>query len=151
MRLEKDSQRPAVGGHLPLHPGLCDRGAAAGLYGGQRCYGDSLLEYQQAIYESCGENAAYGKQVLQYISERMTEEFEKGFNIRNLRYMRQFYLTFPNVNALRSELSWTHYRSLMKVNDAKVRAFYLTEYENWRIRRNRACEAIGPIIDNFVG
>ena len=83
----------------------------------------------KAIYESCGENdrAAYGKQVLKYISERLTEEFGKGFNIRNLRYMRQFYLTFPNVNALRSELSWTHYRCLMKVNDAKARAFYLEE------------------------
>lgn len=41
--------------------------------------------------------------------------------------MRQFYLTFPNVNALRSELSWTHYRSLMKVPDARARAFYLEE------------------------
>ncbi len=74
----------------------------------------------KAIYESCGENVAYGKQVLQYISERMTEEFGKRFNIRYLRYMRQFYLTYPNVNALRSELSWTHYRSRMKVNDTKA-------------------------------
>ena len=77
----------------------------------------------KSIFEACGENdrAAYGKQVLKYISERLTEEFGKGFNLRNLRYMRQFYLTFPNVNALRSELSWTHYRALMKVSDAKVR------------------------------
>lgn len=73
----------------------------------------------KSIYEACGENdrAAYGKQVLQYISERMTAEFGKGFTIRNLRYMRQFYLTFPNGNALRSELSWTHYRSLRKLED----------------------------------
>ena len=83
----------------------------------------------KSIFEACGENdrAAYGKQVLQYISERLTEEFGKGFNLRNLRYMRQFYLAFPNVNALRSELSWTHYRSLMKVSDAKARTFYLEE------------------------
>lgn len=83
----------------------------------------------KSIFEACGENdrAAYGKQVLQYISERMTEEFGKGFTIRNLRYMRQFYLTFPNGNALRSELNWTHYRSLMKINDAKARTFYLEE------------------------
>ena len=60
-----------------------------------------------SIFEACGENdrAVYGKQVLKYISERLTEEFGEGFNLRNLRYMRQFYLTFPNVNALRSELS----------------------------------------------
>lgn len=83
----------------------------------------------KAIYESCGENdrAAYGKQVLKYISERPTAEFGRGFDISNLRNMRRFYLTFPIQDALRPELSWTHYRSLMKVNDAKARAFYLEE------------------------
>ena len=81
----------------------------------------------KSIFEACGENdrAAYGKQMLKYISERLTEEFGKGFNLRNLRYMRQFYLAFPNVNALRSELSWTHYRSLMRVADPKASTFYL--------------------------
>ncbi len=67
--------------------------------------------------------------MLKYISERLTAGFGKGFNIRNLSYMRQFYLTFPNVNTLRSELSWTHYCSLIKVTDAKARAFYLAEFE----------------------
>lgn len=61
----------------------------------------------KSIFEACGETdrAAYGKQVLQYISERMTAEFGKGFTIRNSQMMRKFYLTFPNANALRSELS----------------------------------------------
>lgn len=83
----------------------------------------------KAIYKVCGENdrAAYGKQVLQYISDKMTEEFGKGFNARNLRYMRQFYLTFPKRNSLRSELSWTHYRMLMKVTDETARTFYAEE------------------------
>lgn len=62
------------------------------------------------IYEESGENnrAEYGKQLLQYLSEKLTAEFGKGYNERNLRYMRQFFLTFPKWNALRSELSWTH-------------------------------------------
>ena len=83
----------------------------------------------KAIYESCGENdrAAYEKQVLKYISERLTAEFGRGFDISNLRNMRRFNLTFPIQDALRPELSWTHYRSLMKVNDAKARDFYLEE------------------------
>ena len=81
------------------------------------------------IYEVCGENdrAAYGKQLLQYLPQKLTEEFGKGFDERNLRNMRQFYLTFPNRNALRSDLSWTHYRSLMKVKDEAARNFYLEE------------------------
>lgn len=83
----------------------------------------------KSIFEACGENdrAAYGKQVLKYISERLTEEFGRGFDISNLRNMRRFYLAFPIQDALRPELSWTHYRHLMKVNDAKARAFYLNE------------------------
>lgn len=86
-------------------------------------------EIGKQIYEACGENerAAYGKQLLQYLSEKLTGEFGKGFNVRNLRNMRQFYLTFPKRNALRTELSWTHYRSLMKVQDESARAFYLEE------------------------
>ncbi len=66
------------------------------------------------IYEACGENdrAAYGKQLLQFLSEKLTSEFGKGFTVSNLRNMRQFYMTFPICDALRSELSWAHYRSL---------------------------------------
>lgn len=81
------------------------------------------------IYEACGESerAEYGKQLLQYLSEKLTAEFGKGFTERNLQMMRQFYVTFPNANALRSELSWTHYRSLMRVNDEAARKFYLEE------------------------
>ena len=48
-------------------------------------------------------------------------------SVRNLQMMRQFHLTFPNANALRSELSWTHYRSLMRVEDENARKFYLME------------------------
>ena len=81
------------------------------------------------IYEACGENerAEYGKQLIQYLSDKLTAEFGKGFNVRSLQMMRQFYLTFPNANALRSELSWTHYRSLMRVEDEAARQFYLEE------------------------
>ena len=76
----------------------------------------------KSIFEACGENdrAAYGKQVLQYISARLTEEFGKGFSVQGLRNMRQFYLTFPIRSTLRSELSWSHYRLLMRVPDEKA-------------------------------
>ena len=81
------------------------------------------------IYEACGENerAEYGKQLLQYLSDKLTAEFGKGFDVSNLRNMRRFYNTFPIQDALRPELSWTHYRALMKVEDDKARAFYMEE------------------------
>lgn len=81
------------------------------------------------IYEACGENerAAYGKQILADLSRKLSAEFGKGFTVANLRNMRQFYLTFPKRDALRSELSWTHYRQLMRVPDTNAREFYLEE------------------------
>ena len=57
----------------------------------------------------------------------MTQDFGKGFTIANLKKMRQFYLTFPNGYALRSELSWTHYRLLMRVENENAREFYIQE------------------------
>ncbi len=91
------------------------------------------------IYEACGESdrAAYGKQVLQYISDRLTTEFGKGFDVRNLRNMRQFYLAFQKRNTLCSELSWSHYRLLMRIEDEDARNFYTEEAvkSGWSVRQ----------------
>jgi len=57
----------------------------------------------------------------------MTQDFGKGFTVANLKNMRQFYLTFPDGYALRSELSWTHYRLLMRVENENAREFYMQE------------------------
>lgn len=67
----------------------------------------------------------------------MTKDFGKGFTAANLKNMRQFYLTFPNSYALRSELSWTHYRLLMRVENKESRNFYLDESikSNWSTRQ----------------
>lgn len=91
------------------------------------------------IYEAQGENerAEYGSGLLKFLSEKLTEEFGKGFTVTNLKYMRQFYIAFPNRHALSDQLSWTHYRMLLKVEDEKARSFYLQECEksNWSTRQ----------------
>ncbi len=93
----------------------------------------------KAIYEVCGESdrAAYGKRVLNYISDRLTAEFGKGFSVQGLRNMRQFYLAFPKRSTLRSELSWSHYRLLMRVEDENARAFDTEESvkAGWSVRQ----------------
>ena len=71
--------------------------------------------------------AEYGKRVLQHLSDQLTEEFGKGFDVRNLRYMRAFYIAFPKWNAVRSELTWTHYRTLLRVEDEAAREWYMEE------------------------
>lgn len=91
------------------------------------------------IYEAQGESerAEYGSGLLKFLSEKLTEEFGKGFTVTNLKYMRQFYIAFPNRHALSDQLSWTHYRMLLKVEDEKARSFYLQECEksNWSTRQ----------------
>jgi len=71
--------------------------------------------------------AEYGAQLIKALSEQMTADFGKGFTVANLKNMRQFYLTFQNSYALRSELSWTHYRLLMRVENETARQFYMDE------------------------
>ncbi len=80
--------------------------------------------------------AEYGKAVLEGLAERLTAEFGKGFDMTNLRYMRRFYQLFPIQDALRPELSWTHYRSLLKVENETARMWYMTEAANegWSTR-----------------
>ncbi|MCR5822149.1 MAG: DUF1016 N-terminal domain-containing protein [Bacteroidales bacterium] len=60
-----------------------------------------------------GRRADYGKEVMKNLSLRLTQEFGKGFDESNLRYMRLFYKTFPICDTLRHELTWSHYRRLL--------------------------------------
>lgn len=59
--------------------------------------------------------------------ERLTLDFGKGFDPSNLRYMRLFYQAFPICDALRHELSWTHYRRLSRISDPDARMWYMNE------------------------
>ena len=81
--------------------------------------------------------AEYGKAVLQQLSTQLTEEFGKGFTVTNLKYMRQLYSTFPNGHALRGELTWTHYRALLRVEKEDARNWYMDEAVNagWSSRQ----------------
>ena len=81
--------------------------------------------------------AEYGKKVLAELADRLTSEFGKGFDASNLRYMRLFYQAFPKCDALRHELSWTHYRLLLRVENQDARNWYMNEAvaENWSSRQ----------------
>jgi hypothetical protein len=65
----------------------------------------------------------YGKKLIKELSKRLSAEFGKGFSEANLKNFRQFYLTFPEYEigyTLRSQLSWSHYRLIMRVDSRKV-------------------------------
>ncbi|GHV37358.1 hypothetical protein FACS1894178_9140 [Bacteroidia bacterium] len=83
---------------------------------------------KKIVEEQGGETySKYGENLLHDVSKRLTAEFGKGFGYVNLTNMRKFYLQFSNVYALRKELNWTHYRSLIRVENPKAREVYMNE------------------------
>ena len=82
------------------------------------------------------ERASYGDAVLEKLSEKLTTEFGKGFSKRNLERMRKFYWLFPIAKTVSSQLSWSHYLELIKIDEEFKRKFYLNECINsrWSVR-----------------
>lgn len=80
--------------------------------------------------------AEYGKYLLKHLASELSSELDKGLDERELRKIRQFYSTFPIRDALRPELTWTHYRSLIRVDSSKAREYYLKEAADnlWKTR-----------------
>ena len=80
-----------------------------------------IVEYEQ----NGNERAEYGKAVLEGLSKKLTAEFGKGFDESNLRYMRLFYQTFKNCDTLCHELTWSHYRMLLRYSANNLNVQFL--------------------------
>ena len=82
------------------------------------------------------ERAAYGKRVLPELAQRLTAEFGKGFSAQSLWSYRQFYLSFPILSTAWRELSWSHFRMLLRLKSPEARAWYADEAarEAWGVR-----------------
>lgn len=94
--------------------------------------GEMIVEHEQ----QGASRAEYGTQQLKTLSMQLTERLGKGFDVTNLRNMRAFYQAFSIRDALRPELSWTHYRSLLRIDNPSAREWYLQEAisQNWSTR-----------------
>lgn len=84
--------------------------------------------------------ATYGDGLIDALAEKLTVEFGAGFTRSNLRNMRQFYLCFENCHTLCGELSWSHYRLLITVENEEARRYYAEECRKslWSVRELRA-------------
>ena len=80
--------------------------------------------------------AKYGSGLIGSLGVKLSAEFGEGYSAANLFNMRQFYLAFPNFNTLCRELSWSHYRTLMRVENPEARSYYMQESANsrWSVR-----------------
>ena len=95
--------------------------------------GQSIVEHEQH-----GETRAdYGTGLLKELAVRLSKDFGKGFDESNLRYMRLFYRCFPICDTLRHELTWSHYRRLISVENEQARLWYMNEAadEVWSTRQ----------------
>ena len=83
------------------------------------------------------ERAEYGEFLKKSLANALEPQYGTGFLYRQLNLFRQFYRTFPIVNALRSQFSWTHYRTLIRIDNQDKRDFYIAETEknNWTARQ----------------
>ena len=70
--------------------------------------------------------------MLKELAARLTTDFGKGFDERELRKMRQFYQTFQKRDTLRPELTWSHYRRLISVEDEKSGFFNLDSFRRYQ-------------------
>jgi len=94
--------------------------------------GQHIVEFEQGG----ALRAEYGRGLLVQLGQALSAEFGRGFDATNLRHMRGFYLAFPIRDAVRRELSWTHYRLLLRVDSPEARQWYVNEAatQNWSTR-----------------
>jgi predicted nuclease of restriction endonuclease-like (RecB) superfamily len=96
--------------------------------------------------------ATYGKSILKNLSNQLSQELGNGFDERNLNNMRAFYNAFPIWNALRTELSWTHYRIISRMESQEQRLQYINYSieNNWDTRtlqRNVKSHYLGRLLE----
>ena len=85
--------------------------------------GERIFEEEQQ-----GEQRAeYGSYLIKSLAASLEPEYGTGFSARQLERFRQFYRSFPNASALRTEFSWTHYKLMLSVDNQDKRDFYLAE------------------------
>lgn len=97
--------------------------------------GRRIVEQEQ----NGNQRAEYGTAMMDALAAELTKEYGKSYSKRNLQYFRKFYQYFPDIEIVNScvhNLTWTHFRSLLRVPDEDARVWYMSEaaYENWNVR-----------------
>lgn len=94
--------------------------------------GQQIVEEEQ----NGKDRAEYGSYLIKELSSKLSKDFGTGFSKQNLWNMRQFYSYFPILSSLRRELSWTHYKMILRVENKNARDWYADEAvaSNWSTR-----------------
>lgn len=95
--------------------------------------GKTIIEEEQQGKE----RAEYGTYLIRSLSKELKPDYGTSFSVRQLELSRQFFRIYPIANALRSQLNWTQYRLLIRIEDESKREYYLAEAarNNWTARQ----------------
>ena len=93
---------------------------------------ETLLTYWNVgklIVEAQGgeKRAKYGDGLIKEWGNKLSEKYGKGYNSRNLERMRKLYILYPISSSLRSELTWTHYRTILSIKNENERKYYINQ------------------------
>ena len=94
--------------------------------------GEYIVKYEQ----NGNIHAEYGKRILDMLSHDLTMQYGRGFSRSNVYTFRQFYITYPKIQTLSGQLSWSHYTELLKCSNDMERSFYEKQAvaDNWSWR-----------------
>lgn len=94
--------------------------------------GEYIVKYEQ----NGNIHAEYGKRILDMLSHDLTMQYGRGFSRSNVYTFRQFYITYPKIQTLSGQLSWSHYTELLKCSNDMERSFYEKQAvaDNWSCR-----------------
>jgi predicted nuclease of restriction endonuclease-like (RecB) superfamily len=83
------------------------------------------------------DRAEYGEYLTQFIAQQLEPEYGSGYSKRQIELFRQFFRTFPIANTLYSQLSWSQYKLIIRIDNQDKRAFYIAETikNNWTVRQ----------------
>jgi predicted nuclease of restriction endonuclease-like (RecB) superfamily len=83
------------------------------------------------------ERANYGEYLTRFIAQQLEPEFGSGYSKRQIELFRQFYRMFPIANTLYSQLSWSQYKLLLRIDNKDKMDFYIAETvkNNWTVRQ----------------
>ena len=105
---------------------------------------ESYFKVGKMIVEAQGgeERAKYGDKIIKEYANKLTKDLGKGYTFSSLSRMRKFYLIFKNIATLSQQLTWSHYREVLSINDINEIKYYLNECENKNLTQRQLHELI---------
>ena len=95
----------------------------------------TYYEVGKLLIEAQGgeDRAKYGDGLIKEYSEKLTKDLGKKYSITSLKYMRMFYILYEKSPTLSDQLTWSHYKEILKFNDINEINYYISIIESYNL------------------